>query len=60
VIIVVGNISAIVESEDNMDNLVIMSIKEKNGVDLTENELDEIIEIVRNAIAESKYADKVE
>jgi len=60
VIIVVGNISAIVESEDNMDNLVIMSIKEKNGVDLTENELDKIIEIVRNAIAESKYADKVE
>lgn len=40
--------------------ITIMSIIEKDNIDLTEDELDEIIEIVRNAIAESKYADKVE
>jgi len=40
--------------------ITIMSIEEKDGINLTEDELDEIIEIVRNALAESEYADKVE
>ena len=37
-----------------------MSIVEKDDADLTEDELDEIVEIIRDTIAKSKYANKIE
>jgi len=42
-----------------MGCIQIMTIREKAGVELTKEELDEIIETVEAAIQKSKYADVV-